>query len=569
MPVPPAPAAASSAAGSDRGADDELDRGAGGGHADCTHGPPAAVGGGFFAAADRPPPEVVHQHRRPLERPVLTITGAVGLLLGSFAWLITGSFAAAPLVFAASLTTAVTLAFAVDKAVAHAAAQIERADLRNTAACGLCGPLIRRIAAVLAVADDRADDAVAARTEAETRLALTRKRLTQCERLLAAVPDPALLTDGAGAVLFANPAAARLLGEGAARLAAIPELAGLVRETHARREAARRRTAEFETPNPATPNPAAESEPGAARPVRWRASAEPLADGAGRSLGVAVTLRDASEERVEQRRHAEFVSAVAHELKTPMAAIGAYAEMLEDGDVETPDARREVYQVIGDQCDRLTRLVDNMLSLARIESGVVEVRRRDLELNDVLKDCLEVVGRLAEEKGVSLSSELSDLYLAVNVDPDLFGQAVLNLLSNAVKYTPAGGTVRLRSRLDGDRAVVEVKDSGMGIPADDLPHIFGRFYRVERNRDAAQGTGLGLALVHSVTTELHDGAVSVESAVGEGSRFSLSIPFGHRHAGRPDAADAPAAAPTEADGRATGSSVPEPHVAPRREPVAA
>ena len=505
---------------------------------------PFADEGGFFAAADTPPRDPSHQHRRPLERPVLTITGAVGLLLGSVAWAITGAFAAAPLVFAASLITAVTLAFAVDKAVAHAAAQIERADLRHTAACGLCGPLIRRIAAVLANSDDRADAALAAETEARTRLALTRKRVRQMETLLGRVPQPVLLTDGGDAVVFRNDAAAALLGTGesggVSRLSAVPELADLVRRTHERREAARRRTAEFD-------RPAAEGGP----VVRWRAEAECLADDAGRPLGVALTLRDATDQAAEKQRHAEFVSAVAHELKTPMAAIGAYAEMLVDGDIDTPEGRREVYGVIGDQCDRLTRLVENMLSLARIESGVVEVRRKDLELNDVLRNCAEVVGRLAEEKDIELTAELSELYLAVNVDPDLFGQAVMNLLSNAVKYTPAGGTVRLRSRLDGDRAVVEVKDSGMGIPAADLPHIFGRFYRVEQNNGAAKGTGLGLALVHSVTTELHDGSVAVESEVGEGSRFSLSIPFGHRNARRPEA---PAAPPKSAAGEKTTPS---------------
>ena len=277
--------------------------------------------------------------------------------------------------------------------------------------------------------------------------------------------------------------------------------------------------------------------------MKYRAESEPLADADGRPLGVALLARDATDAAAGQQNLGEFVSAVAHELKTPMAAIAAYAEMLRDGDIETPAERREVYGVIGEQCDRLTRLVENMLGLARIESGVVDVRRRDLELNDVLTSCAAVIRRLADEKEIALKLELSDLYLAVNVDPDLFGQAVTNLLSNAVKYTPAGGTVRLRSRLDGDRAVVEVRDSGMGIPAADLPHIFGRFYRVEANESAAKGTGLGLALVHSVTTELHDGSVSVDSEVGKGSRFTLSLPFGHRDARRPPsdpAAPAPA-----------------------------
>ena len=480
-----------------------------------------------------PPPDAAgpscdpsaHDHRRPLERPVLTITGAVGLLLGSVAWLVTGNFASAPLVFAASLATAVTLAFAVDKAVAHAAAQIERSDLRATAACGLCGPLIRRIAAVLAAAENRAEEAEAAATDAATRLALARTRGRQLELLLDRVPDPAVLADGGGAALYRNPAAAALLGGDGGALADLPELAALARSTDERRESARRRTAEFAAPGPN------------GRPCRFRATAEALTGDAGRPLGVALVARDATDSAAEKQNLAEFVSAVAHELKTPMAAIGAYAEMLEDGDFETAADRREIYGVIGDQCDRLTRLVENMLGLARIESGVVDVRRRDMELNDVLTGCVDPIRQLADTKDIALEVELSDLYLAVNVDPDLLSQAVTNLLSNAVKYTPEGGTVRLRSRLEDDRAVVEVRDSGMGIPADDLPHIFGRFYRVAANESAAKGTGLGLALVHSVTTELHDGSVSVESEVGKGSRFALSLPFGHRDARRTPAAE--------------------------------
>ena len=129
---------------------------------------------------------------------------------------------------------------------------------------------------------------------------------------------------------------------------------------------------------------------------------------------------------------------------------------------------------------------------------------------------------------IKVISELSDMYLAAHIDQDLFGQAVINLLSNAVKYTPQGGELRLRSRMDEGDAVIEVRDTGMGIPTDSLPHIFDRFYRVEQNNKAAQGTGLGLALVHYVVTDVHGGHIDVQSEVNTGTCFTIRIPLGHK-----------------------------------------
>jgi two-component system phosphate regulon sensor histidine kinase PhoR len=135
---------------------------------------------------------------------------------------------------------------------------------------------------------------------------------------------------------------------------------------------------------------------------------------------------------------------------------------------------------------------------------------------------------MANDKQITLVPELSELYLPVHVDRDLFGQGVINLLSNAIKYTPERGEVRLRSRMEGDEAVIEVRDNGMGIPADSLPRLFQRFYRVPENNKAAAGTGLGLALVQYIVADVHNGRVTVTSKVNEGSCFSIHIPLGHR-----------------------------------------
>ena len=144
---------------------------------------------------------------------------------------------------------------------------------------------------------------------------------------------------------------------------------------------------------------------------------------------------------------------------------------------------------------------------------------------------MEVVATAAKEKRITVVDELSDLYLPAHLDLDLFGQAIINLMSNAIKYTPADGEVRIRTRMQDTEAVIEVQDNGMGIPADALPRLFERFYRVPQNSKAAPGTGLGLALVKYIVTNIHDGSISVTSQVNHGSNFSIRIPLGHRGRG--------------------------------------
>lgn len=294
----------------------------------------------------------------------------------------------------------------------------------------------------------------------------------------------------------------------------IPEISKLLTETIQRKDATSSRQAEFEFTVNGTTN-------------QFCAVATNLCDENKSYLGTIVVIENIGEESAEKTNHAEFVSSVAHELKTPMSGIKAYVEMLIDDDCDAEEAH-ELYGFINDQIDRLTRLVNSMLNLARIESGVVDIKRHDYELNDILKKSFDVISPTAAEKEIDISKQLSDLYLPVHVDKDMLGQAVINLLSNAVKYTPHGQSVCLRSRMEESTAVIEVRDTGMGIPEDSLPHIFDRFYRVPENNRSAAGTGLGLSLVHFIVTNVHNGAISVQSKVNEGTRFIISIPLGHK-----------------------------------------
>ncbi len=216
--------------------------------------------------------------------------------------------------------------------------------------------------------------------------------------------------------------------------------------------------------------------------------------------------------------------------ENPVGQYPRYAELLADGDAEDPATREEFFQVINTQVDRLQRLVQNLLDLARIEAGIMQVQKRTLSLNEILEEAAEVVRPTAAAKSLRLQTELSPLFLPVCVDRDLMLQAAINLLSNAIKYTPSGGQITLRSRLADDQVIFQVEDTGVGLTEEECARIFERFYRVKRNEKLAEGTGLGLALVKSIVEELHGGQISVESSVGKGTTFTVRLPAVHQAA---------------------------------------
>lgn len=375
---------------------------------------------------------------------------------------------------------------------------------------------------LLQQAEKRTAEAVHARATVEARFKLQKRHVRRLEMALDDVEQPILVTDTNGHVMFQNSLARQLSNQIISRrhqessiesglLDSLDGMRALLSETLARRVASDRRTADV--PCQAT---------------TYRIYAHNLKEGDSQLLGAALILQDIGREVQDRSRHAEFVSSVCHEFKTPMSSIKAYAELLRDGEIDEPDEQHKVLTFIDEQVDRLSRLVDNMLNLARIESGVIRVQRKDVEVNKLLKSALNVVTPQATAKSQTVESQLSDLYIPAHVDEDLFSQAMVNLLSNAVKYTPAGGTITLKSRLEEDRVIIEVRDTGMGIPAASLPRLFERFYRVPENMQAAAGTGLGLALVKYIISSIHDGSISVSSTPGAGSCFTISIPAGHR-----------------------------------------
>jgi two-component system, OmpR family, phosphate regulon sensor histidine kinase PhoR len=282
-----------------------------------------------------------------------------------------------------------------------------------------------------------------------------------------------------------------------------------------RRNAPLRRTEEFEFETPDGRR-------------RFRVAAANLA-AEGEVGGVVLMLRDAEAHQDARKQHAEFVSAAGHEMRAPLAGIKAYVELLVDGDAEDEATREEFLEVIHGQTDRLQRLIDNLLNIARIEAGVVKVSKQSRGVNEILAEAVHVIGPSAEMKQIKLTSDLSPLYLGALVDRDMLLQAVINLLSNAVKYTPAGGQVTLRSRLSDNEILIEVEDTGVGLSEEDAVRVFEKFYRVEKDKSMAVGTGLGLALAKHVVEDVHGGKFTVRSKLGVGSTFAFTLPLAVRN----------------------------------------
>ena len=245
----------------------------------------------------------------------------------------------------------------------------------------------------------------------------------------------------------------------------------------------------------------------------------------GDDVGAVVVLNDVTRlKRLEAVRR-DFVANVSHELKTPVTSIKGFAETLEDGALEDPEAARRFVRIIAGQADRLNSIIEDLLALSTLEQSADSplLQLEEADLCDVVAVALEVCGPKAEAKSMDLREDCPGSLLA-RVSPPLLEQAVVNLVDNAVKYSPDGAPVVVRLEEMDDEIVVSVTDIGQGVAREHLPRLFERFYRVDkaRSRDLG-GTGLGLAIVKHIA-QIHGGRVSVDSVVGGGSTFRIHLP---------------------------------------------
>jgi two-component system phosphate regulon sensor histidine kinase PhoR len=251
--------------------------------------------------------------------------------------------------------------------------------------------------------------------------------------------------------------------------------------------------------------------------LEMRTRSTPL--GHGGECGWVLTFASARSEEIEQLKN-ELVSTVSHELKTPLAAIKAYAVTLKQNPNLAEAQKSEFLGIVEQQADRLSRLVDEMLLVARVESGYMLRQRIWTPLDRLLDEALQGVSR---DPGVH-PVERRGTGVGISGDPERLRDIFRNLLENAVKYSPSGGPIVIDAQDDGKHVTVSVSDSGIGIKEEDLPYVFDRFYRAVDDRDdAAGGTGLGLYIVEALV-RAHGGTISAQSSPGEGSSFTLRFP---------------------------------------------
>jgi signal transduction histidine kinase len=235
--------------------------------------------------------------------------------------------------------------------------------------------------------------------------------------------------------------------------------------------------------------------------------------------------------RRDRDRSRDFLADVSHELRTPIAALRTFTELLQGKAGEKPETRAEFLESSAVQLERLDWLAQNLLELSKLDSGLVLLDLRPDDVRATVESAVEQAEPTAAKRGVRLELQLPDAPLRIRHDPPRVGQIVTNLVGNALKFTERGGRVRVVVRPDADGAArLEVSDTGVGIDAAELPRIFERFYRGSRMHEArSTGSGLGLAIVKSIV-DMHGGTIAVESQVGQGSTFVVTLPRDPREA---------------------------------------
>ncbi len=320
----------------------------------------------------------------------------------------------------------------------------------------------------------------------------------QREAILHGLADAVLATDGSGEIILANEAASALLD-----MASQPV------------DEAIRRTL-------------AGGEPQAAEVVAQTQVFEllttPLRDEGGEVSGAVAVGHDVTAYRQLDRLRTNFVSDVSHELRTPLTAIKGFVETLQDGAADDPAVRDRFLNTIAVETERLTRLTNDLLLLTRADAGRLDLCLAPTDLVACVQHAVAQLEGRAREKQIAVKVDLPDGPVSVRADADRIHQVLVNLLDNAIKFTPPEGRVTISVGDYGGHPCVTVADTGPGIPADELPHVFERFYRGDRSRarKGADGSGLGLAIAKAIV-EAHGGQIRVTSEPGKGAAFHFTL----------------------------------------------
>ena len=254
-------------------------------------------------------------------------------------------------------------------------------------------------------------------------------------------------------------------------------------------------------------------------------NATALLDRGGKQQGMILVFHDLTRLKQLENTRQEFVANVSHELRTPLSMIKGYVETLINGAKDDPNVATRFLKTIEKHADRLTYLIDDLLTISRLESGQIVLNLQKVELRSVAEDVMEDLQSRAGYKKVNLENQVPD-DVVVRADADRVQQVIFNLVDNAIKYGRPEGRVWINARLaDGQFAEVSVRDNGPGIPPDSIDRVFERFYRADKARSREQGgTGLGLSIVKHIV-QSHGGEVRVESELGQGTTFFFTLPL--------------------------------------------
>lgn len=332
-----------------------------------------------------------------------------------------------------------------------------------------------------------------------------RREQAETAALVESMVEGVIAADERGRIVTANPAARRMLGYDEAEL--LPGLPELFRVKAAREVVDAVRDGE------AVQNREIEMDDRV-----FLMNARPLPSG-----GAVLVIHDLTEMRRLEAMRRDFVANVSHELKTPLTSISGYAETLLT-DTPDPETTRRFLSTIATNARRMQRLVDNLLDLARLEAGRWQPEREPIDIADAAKDTWDALRDGSRAVAVDFGVEVADDAVTVLADADAIRQVLTNLLDNSLRYTPRGGRIVCRSRVEGDGVSISVADNGSGIVPEHLPRIFERFYRSDPSRSREEGgTGLGLAIVKHLV-EAHGGRVSAESSRGVGTTITCWFP---------------------------------------------
>ncbi len=225
-----------------------------------------------------------------------------------------------------------------------------------------------------------------------------------------------------------------------------------------------------------------------------------------------------------QQAQREFLANVSHDLRTPLTSIRGFSQAIIDGVAANPQSALRAATIIHDEAARMYRMVEELLDLARVEAGRLAMTRHAIAISDILSAIRERLTPPAQEKGLTLTTEIALHIPTIAGDGDRLAQVFTNLIDNAIKHTPAGGKIILRAAMQDGGVLVSVEDNGEGIPAEDLPRIFDRFYQVDKSRQRRSGAGLGLAITKQIVTA-HSGRIWAESQEGAWTRFNVWLPL--------------------------------------------